>query len=414
MQSNFKSKVAVIGAGIIGVCIAHFLRKNGHEVVLYDQNEPGTQTSFGNAGLFANHECVTANSPQLWKNLPSMLLSKNGSLVIDWFYVLTHLPWVVRFLRNCTSTRVEHIAKSLSSFSSHARFAYEEIFNEVDVSKYIVHKEPIYLYESKELFEKDQYAFNLRKKYNVHFDIISKEDIAKMEPSLEPIYYKGIVLKGEYFTRSPIQITKKIFDNFMNNGGHFVLTKIDSIFRNGDSLFLKYNKREHQVDKIVVAAGVWSNVLAQTIGDNFPLDAERGYHIIFENNSSLLTHSVGWAKTGFYMTPMEDGIRVAGTVEIAGLKKPINNNILTMIETTARRILPQLGKVKSQWMGFRPTLPDSLPVIGESQKCKNVYYAFGHQHLGLSLAAVTGKTIHSLIENKPTNINIDPLNPYRF
>jgi len=414
MQSNFKNKVAIIGAGIIGVCIAHFLRKNGHEVILYDQNEPGTQTSFGNAGLFASHECVTANSPQLWKNLPSMLLSKNGPLVIDWFYVFTHLPWVIRFLRNCTTARVEHIAKSLSSFSSHARFAYEEIFNEVDVSKYIVHKEPIYLYESKELFERDQYAFNLRKKYNVHFNIINKEDIAKMEPSLEPIYYKGIVLKGECFTRSPIQITKKIFDNFMNNGGHFVLTKIDSIFRNGDSLFLKYNKREHQVDKIVVAAGVWSNVLARTIGDNFPLDTERGYHIIFENNSNLLEHSVGWAKTGFYMTPMEDGIRAAGTVEIAGLKKPMNNNMLTMIEATARSILPQLGKVKSQWIGFRPTLPDSLPVIGESQKCKNVYYAFGHQHLGLSLAAVTGKTIRSLIENKATNINIEPLNPYRF
>ena len=154
--------------------------------------------------------------------------------------------------------------------------------------------------------------------------------------------------------------------------------------------------------------------MARTIGDNFPLDTERGYHIIFENNNNLLAHSVGWAKTGFYMTPMEDGIRAAGTVEIAGLKKPMNNNMLTMIEATARSILPQLGKVKSQWMGFRPTLPDSLPVIGESQKCKNVYYAFGHQHLGLSLAAVTGKTIRSLIENKATNINIEPLNPYRF
>ena len=119
------SKVAVIGAGIIGVCTAHFLRKDGYDVTLYDQNEPGTQASFGNAGLFASHECITANSPRLWKNLPSMLLNKNSPLVIDWLYVLTHLPWIIRFLRNCTSARVDHIAKSLSSFSSQATLAYK-------------------------------------------------------------------------------------------------------------------------------------------------------------------------------------------------------------------------------------------------------------------------------------------------
>jgi len=408
------SKVAIVGAGIIGVCIAHFLRKNGHEVALFDQSNPGTQTSFGNAGLFASHECVTVNSPQLWRSLPSMLLSKNGPLVIDWLYVLTHLPWAIKFLRNCTSKRADHIAKSLSSFSSNAGLAYEEIFKEVEVSNIIVHKEPIYLYESKELFESNQYAFNLRKKYNVRFDIINKEDIAKMEPSLAPIYYKGIVLKGESFTKSPMQITQKIFDKFINNGGHFIKSKVDSIFRNGGSLFLSCNEKERQFDKIVVAAGVWSNVLAKTIGDNFPLDTERGYHITFENNNNLLSRPVGWSKTGYYMTPMEDEIRVAGTVEIAGLKKPMNRKMLTMIEETARNILPKIGKVKSQWMGFRPTLPDSLPVIGESQKCKNVYYAFGHQHLGLSLAAVTGKVMQSLIENQPTNINIDFLSPYRF
>ena len=407
-------KVAVIGAGIIGVCTAHFLRKDGYDVTLYDQNEPGTQASFGNAGLFASHECVTANSPHLWKNLPSMLLNKNGPLVIDWFYVVTHLPWAIRFLRNCTSARAEHIAKSLSSFSSQASLAYEEIFDDVDVSNNIVYKEPIFLYESKELFEQNQYAFNLRKKYDVQFVVINKEDIAKIEPDLEPIYYNGVVLKGESFTNSPLEITQKIFNNFIKNDGHFIKIKIKSIVQKDNSLFLKYEEKEQQFDKIVVAAGAWSNMLARTIGDNFPLDTERGYHIVFENNNNLLTHPVGWAKTGFYMTPMKDGIRVAGTVEIAGLNKPMNKNMLSMIEKTARRILPQLGKVKSEWMGFRPTLPDSLPVIGESQKCKNVYYAFGHQHLGLSLAAITGKVIQSLIEKKNTNINIDALNPYRF
>ena len=155
-------------------------------------------------------------------------------------------------------------------------------------------------------------------------------------------------------------------------------------------------------------------MLARTIGDNFPLDTERGYHIEFENSSNLLTDPKGWAKTGFYMTPMKDGIRAAGTVEIAGLEKPMNNDMLSMIEKTARCILPQLGKVKSQWMGFRPTLPDSLPIIGKSRKCNNVYYAFGHQHLGLSLAAVTGRAIDSLVKGSQPNFDITAFNPTRF
>ena len=408
------SKIAVIGAGIIGVCTAHFLKKNGHEVILLDENEPGTQTSFGNAGLFASHECITANSPNLWKNIPYMLFNKNSGVVIDWLYILTHLPWAIKFLKNCTKKNVEHIAKSLSSFSSHSVMAYEEIFKDIDLTNNLIKKEPIFLYESKNLFEKNQFALNLRKKFNIDFDIIKKEDIAKIEPNLNHIYYNGIILKGEIFTTSPLKITQKIYNHFIKNKGIFVQSKIKSINKENNSLFLQYENKNHLFDKIIVATGAWSNILARSIGDNFPLDVERGYHIVFEGKKDLITHPIGWAKTGFYITPMEDGIRAAGTVEIAGLKKPMNKNILNLIEKTSRNILPQLGKVKSQWMGFRPTLPDSLPVIGESTKCKNVFYAFGHQHLGLSLAAVTGKAMLSLIEKKPTNIDIGPLNPSRF
>ena len=408
------SKIAVIGAGIIGVCTAHFLKKNGHEVILFDQNEPGTQTSFGNAGLFASHECVTGNSPHLWKNIPNMLFNKKSGVVIDWLYILTHLPWAIKFLKNCTTKNVEYIAKSLSSFSQHATMANEEMFKDVDLADILIKKEPIFLYESKDLFKKNQYALNLRKKFNIDFNIINKEDIAKIEPNLEPIYHNGIILKGEIFTISPLKITQKIFDHFIKNKGSFVKAKIRSINKKNDSLFLQYENENHLFDKIIVATGAWSNILAKSIGDNFPLDVERGYHIVFESKNNLITHPIGWAKTSFYMTPMEDGIRAAGTVEIAGLKKPMNENILSLIEKTSRNILPQLGKVKNQWMGFRPTLPDSLPVIGESNKCKNVYYAFGHQHLGLSLAAVTGKVMQSLVEKKPININIEPLSPNRF
>lgn len=408
------SKIGVIGAGIIGVCIGHFLNKSGHEVILFDENEPGSQTSFGNAGLFANHECVTANSPHLWKNIPKMLFDKNSPIVVDWFYMLKNLPWGIKFLRNCTTQKTEHIAKSLSDFSSHAMLAYEEIFNEINLTNIMVKKEPIFLYESKKLFENNQYSLSLRKKHNVKYEIINKEEISKIEPNLEPIYYNGIILKGERYTKSPLEVTKKIFDHFINNGGFFNKSKVELIYKKENSFFLKFKNKEESFNKIIIAAGARSNFLANLVGDNFPLDVERGYHITFENSKDLIKHPIGWAKTGFYMTPMTDGIRAAGTVEIAGMKKPMNKNILNLIEKTSRSLLPQLGKVKSRWMGFRPTLTDSLPVIGESQKCKNLFYAFGHQHLGLSLGAITAKVMQSLIEKKPTNINIEPLRTNRF
>ena len=407
-------KIGIVGAGIIGVCIAHFLQKSGHEVTLIDHNEPGSQTSFGNAGLFASHECVTANSPHLWKSIPKMLFNKNSPIVIDFFYILKNLPWAIKFLNNCSPDKVEHIAKTLSNFSKHSVLAYEEISNEIDLKNNIIKKEPIFLYESKKLFEKNQYSLNLRKKYNVEFDTLNKEDIFKIEPNLETIYYNGIMLKGERYTKSPLEVTIKIFNNFIKKGGFFYKLKVNSIYKKKNSLFLKYTEREEKFDKIIIAAGAWSNSLAKHVGDYFPLNIERGYHITFESKNNLITHPIGWAKNSFYMTPMDDGIRAAGTVEIASMKKPMNKNILDLIEKTSRSILPQLGRVKNQWMGFRPTLADSLPVIGESQKCKNVYYAFGHQHLGLSLAAITGKVMQSLIEKKNTNINIYSLNPYRF
>ena len=150
------------------------------------------------------------------------------------------------------------------------------------------------------------------------------------------------------------------------------------------------------------------------IGDDFPLDTERGYHVLFESDKNIINRPVGWSQSGFYLIQIEDGIRAAGTVEIAGLTKPPNTNRLKMIEREARKILPQLKNVKSTWMGNRPTLPDSLPIIGKSNKNKNVLYAFGHQHIGWTLAAVTGKAINELIKGSQPNFNISYFSPERF
>jgi D-amino-acid dehydrogenase len=167
-------------------------------------------------------------------------------------------------------------------------------------------------------------------------------------------------------------------------------------------------------DKVVICSGAWSKSLAKMIGDDFPLDTERGYHVLFESDKQLINRPIGWSQSGFYLVQMEDGIRASGTVEIAGLDKPINKKRIDMIENQARKILPQLGNVKSTWMGRRPTLPDAKPIIGRSLKNKNIIYAFGHQHIGWTLAAVTGKAINEIAKGSLPNFDISSFSPNRF
>ena len=169
-----------------------------------------------------------------------------------------------------------------------------------------------------------------------------------------------------------------------------------------------------EFDNILISAGSWSKELALMVGDKFPLDTERGYHVLFDCDKQLINRPIGWSQSGFYIIQIEDGIRAAGTVEIAGLQREPNLKRLKMIENETRKIIPSLGKVKSTWLGFRPTLPDSLPVIGQSIRNKNVFYAFGHQHLGWTLGAVTGKAITELVNDRNPNFNLSSFSPSRF
>ena len=165
---------------------------------------------------------------------------------------------------------------------------------------------------------------------------------------------------------------------------------------------------------MILCAGAWSNNIANMVGENFPLDTERGYHVLFETEQQLINRPIAWSESGFYLIQIDDGVRAAGTVEIAGLTKPPNKKRTQMIENQSRKLLPQLGKVKSTWMGRRPTLPDAKPIIGRSINNKNIFYAFGHQHIGWTLAAVTGKVIDSLVKESSTNIDISSFHPSRF
>ena len=414
MILNANTQIAVVGAGIVGICTSYFLQKSGFKVTLIDKEIPGSVTSYGHACTFADYANVPVNSPLLFKEIPSLLFRSNGPLAIDFFYIIKNLPWALKFLKNCHKDKVEEIASSLANLLQHARLSYDHIFKDVEVSQYIKNDENIYIYESRESYERSRYADYLRKKNNIKVKKLSKNEIHDLEPNLAQVYYAGELFIGSRHTTNPLAISKKIFESFLQGGGKYINENVKNIFVKNNSVKVNLDQKKIEFNQIVIAAGVWSQSIAKMVDDDFPLDTERGYHVLFENSKQLINRPIGWSQSGFYLVQIEEGIRVAGTVEIAGLKKPPTKKRLNMIENEARKILPQLGKVKSTWMGLRPTLPDSKPIIGRSPQNKNVYYAFGHQHIGWTLAAVTGKIINELVLGSQPNFDISAFSPQRF
>jgi len=406
-------QIAVVGAGIVGICSAFFLQKNGFQVTLLDKKEPGSMTSFGHACTFADYANVPVNSPDLFRDIPSMLLRSDGPLAVDFFHVLKNINWTTKFLQNCTTKKVEYISKSLGNLLNNSSISYDEIFTDVKVSEYIKNEEALYLYQNETEFLKAKTTNELRQKNGVRIKTLSKNKILDLEPSLAPVFFNGQIFIGSRHTTNPSMISKRIFETFINNGGEFIQSHVDDLIVEDGCVNVNLNNNNHKFEKVIICAGAWSNNLSKKIGESFPLDTERGYHVMF-NNHGLINRPVGWSQSGFYLVQLEEGLRAAGTVEIAGLSKPENKKRIQMIESQARRLLPQLNEVKSTWLGFRPTLPDSLPVIGPSKRNKNIIYAFGHQHIGWTLGAVTGKIINSICNDRVPNINIEPFSPSRF
>ena len=406
--------IAVIGAGIVGICSAYFLKKSGFNVTLIDREDPGTMTSFGHACSFADYANVPVNYPGLIWDIPKMLLRKDGPLAVDFFYILKNLPWAFSFLQNCKKEKVDEIASSLTNLLKHSQLSYDEIFKDINVQEYISHEENLYLFDTKKSFEDYEYANVIRKNNKVKVRNLTKDEVKELEPNIANVYYAGQIFTGSRHTTNPLAISTKIFEKFLELGGTYIKQNVKNLIQKENFIELSLDNKKIIFDKIIISAGAWSNQIANMLGDKFPLDTERGYHILFETNEKLINRPVAWSESGFYLIQIHDGIRAAGTVEIAGLEKSPNKKRIEMIERQSRKVLPQLGKVKSTWMGRRPTLPDSLPIIGKSQQNSNVIYAFGHQHIGWTLGAVTGKIIDSLSRDQIPNIDISAYSPTRF
>ncbi len=410
-----RSSVAIIGAGIQGVCAAHFLLKKGFRVTLFDREDPGKiSASYGNAGHFSPYASVPINRPDILIDVPAMLFSSTGPLALKWNYVPKMIPWFLKFIKNCSKKKMMHTTKYMHQILNLALPAYDEIFEEIDISQLVEDKGIIYFWTDKDLKSREM-EINIRKELGVMQTLLNPKEIHDLEPNIRKIYHAGVFYPNARHARSPKKILLKIFDLFLKKGGLFKKENIDKIaFSSEEEPLVKTNKNIHKFDKVLITCGAFSKKLTDQMREKIPLDTERGYHIHFKGHDNLLSRPVIFLNRGFGITPMEQGLRVVGTVEFGGLDNPLSKNRIKNLANNAKYLFPQLSDHQDEWLGFRPTLPDFLPVIGPSKNYKNVFYAFGHHHLGWTLGAITGKIISGIIAKENTNLNLSPYSSSRF
>ena len=406
-------RVGIIGAGIQGVCNALFLQKKGFAVTLFDREEPGNAASYGNAGHFSPYASVPLNRPDVVSDVPAMLLSSRGPLALKWNYIPKMLPWFYQFLKNCSKKNMKHTAKYMHQILNLSLPAFDELFDEIDVNNLIENNGILYVWNNQNLKSRNL-EIKIRDELGVKQQVLNSKEIHDLEPNLKPFYHGGVFYDYARHARNPKKILIKLFENYVKKGGKFLKINIDDLNFDQNKPVLKSENQRFIFDKLVIACGAFSKKLTDKLDEKIPLDTERGYHIHFKDFDYLISRPVVYSNRGFGMTPMEQGLRVVGTVEFGGLDNPVSKRRIKNLLLNANEMLDGLPEHKDEWLGFRPTLPDFLPVIGPSKNYDNVFYCFGHHHLGWTLGAISGKIISNMIAQENTNLDLQPYSSLRF
>ena len=407
--------VVIIGGGIIGMATALSLVRHGHRVTVIDPRPPGHGASCGNAAIIANYQCVPLGNPAVIRRLPHMLLGADSPLTIRWKYLPKLAPWLARFVLASRPRRVAAIANALAALQRNVDAEYRPLLEMAGAQNILVRHGSLLLYGSAASYADAQFEIEMRRRNGLPLEEVSANQIAEIEPNLAPIYHRGILFPGASHLRDPLALVERFAQTFVQRGGTLIKAEAKAIERDDkDRIVVRGSDAPLACDCVVIAAGAWSRPLARQIGDPIPLDTERGHHIMFPGAQVLVSRPVGRAEMGFYVTPLADGLRAAGTVEFAGLDAPLDPVRTRFIVRGARALLPQLNEPASEWLGFRPSMPDSLPVIGPSPRNPKVFYAFGHGHLGITLAGVTARMVADLIDGRRPVVDPSPYRPDRF
>lgn len=411
-----RSDVIVIGAGVVGLSIAIAAKMRGLNVTVIDREGPAAGASAGNAGAFAFTDILPLASPGILKKAPKWLLDPLGPLSIPPAYALQIAPWMLRFWRACQPSRVAHSTSAQTSLMDLSKAELEGFLSATGTLSMLRKDGNLQVYESDAEFQESLPGWAAREKHGIEFRHMNAAEMSEIQPGLAPRFIRGTFTPGWYSIADPKLYTLALAEHFRTLGGMIEIAEVKALQPAADGVdIVMADGDKRTAGKVVLSAGAFSHRIAKTLRENIPLETERGYNTTLPSDAFDLRTQVTFGGHGFVVTRLTSGIRVGGAVELGGLELPPNFKRSEAMLKKAQAFLPGLKAAGgTQWMGFRPSMPDSLPAIGRAKSTPNVVYAFGHGHLGLTQSAGTARIVADMLTGQTAAIDIAAFSPQRF
>ncbi len=410
---TLSTEIAIIGAGVVGLAIAERLLAEGREVTLIDPNPPGIGASYGNAGTIADYAVMPVGTPDVLKNLPSLLFNRNSPLAIRRAALPSLAPWLLRFALQSLPGPAARNAAAIAALLADAGPLWQGLAARIGGTDILQKRGCLYLYETETAYRAAHSDMASRRNLGIAVDLLAPHELRQLEPNLPEVQGGAAFFPKAVFMADPGQMVQHLARH-VTAQAEMVATPAERLTRLPSGLRIEGPGLHLHARRVILAAGAHSRALARHAGDRIPLDTERGYHVEWDMPTPRITRPTCPTTRGFYLCPMSGRLRVAGTVELGGLSLPPSPHRIDRLVEGARMIFPDLGDPSRTWMGFRPSLPDSLPVIGPSSAGAEVILAFGHGHIGLTLAPVTATLVADLVMGRPPSRDITAVSATRF
>jgi D-amino-acid dehydrogenase len=415
-DSREKLDVAIVGGGFIGISVAAYLAEAGRSVTVFDRTGICEETSSGNAAAFAFSDVLPLAQKGMMRNLPRWLADPLGPLAIPPAYLPKLAPWLWRFWRAGAPNKYE---AALTAQAGMMKLAETEwlAFMERSATRHMLYEDgSLELYESETEFRASLPGWAARDRFGIGYRHVAGDELSELQPGLSPRFVKGTFVPGWKTVSDPKQLGKALWAYATSLGARFEQARVENIEASvGGATVRSADGRRSVAKQVVIAAGAWSHLLAKVLGDHIPLETERGYNTTLPRTAFNVKRQLIFSGHGFVITPLENALRVGGAVELGGIERAPNYARAKALLAKTRQFLPGFDPTGGrEWMGYRPSLPDSLPVIGKAPGAPDVVYAFGHGHLGLTQAAATGRLVRDLVLGQDPAIDLAPFSPNRF